>query len=139
MYRINVFYHILGNVTVNLTYILMLASRPRSRRKCPGVRLRTTLIIRYIVSYIWTGFEISITNQINLTVLMFFYRIMWNATVNLTFTPIVARMPRSIRICPGVWLRTLIIRHIVSYIWTEFEISLTNQINFIVLMGFIVC
>ena len=35
----NVFYHIQGNVTVNVNYNSILASRPRSRSKCPGVRL----------------------------------------------------------------------------------------------------
>ena len=49
-----VFYPIHGNVTVSVTYNLILASWPRRRRKCPGVRLRTTSIIRHIVSYIWT-------------------------------------------------------------------------------------
>ena len=43
------------------------------------------------------------------------------------------------RICPGVRLRkTLIFRHIVSLILTEFRIFSTNQINLIVLMSFII-
>ena len=129
------FYDILGMVPVNLAYTPILASRPRRRRICPGVRLRKTLINRHIVSYILTGFEISLTNQINLIVLMFFYHILGNVTVNLTYILILSSRPRSRRICPGVRLRsTLIIRHIVSYIWTEFQISLTNQINLILLV-----
>ena len=127
-------------VTANLTYTLMtsllLDGRPRSRRICPGVRLRSTPIIRHIVSYIWAGFETSLTNQINFIALIFYHNL-GKVNVNLTYTPILASKPRSRRICPGVRLRTtLIIRHIVSYIRIWFEISLTNQINFIVLMCF---
>ena len=41
------------------------------------------------------------------------YRILGQMTVNLTYTPILASWPRSLRICPGVRLQTtLIIRHI---------------------------
>ena len=42
------FCHIQGNVTVSGTYNPNFASRPRSIRICPGVRLQTTCIIRHI-------------------------------------------------------------------------------------------
>ena len=132
------FYHILGKMTVNLTYTLNLASRPKSRRICPGVRLRTTLIIRHIVTYFWKEFEKSLTYQINLIVLMF-YHILCKVTVNLTCNSILHSRPRIRRICPGVRLQTtLMVRHIVTYIWTQFEISLTLQINLIILIFIII-
>ena len=129
----------LGKVTVNLTYTPILASRPKSHRICPGVRLTTTLIIRHIVSYIWTDFEISLTNQINFIVLTFFTIYLERWLLIWPTPPSYPSRPRSLRICPGVRMRTtLIIRHIVSYIWTGFGISLTNQNNLIVLMCFII-
>ena len=46
------FYHIQGNVTVSVTYTLILARRPRSRSLCQGVRMQMTLIVvRYIGTF----------------------------------------------------------------------------------------
>ena len=42
---------IIYNVTVNINYKPILASRPRCRRICPGVRLKVTLLIKHIVTY----------------------------------------------------------------------------------------
>ena len=130
------FYHILGKVTVKLTYNPILASRTRSLRICLLVRLQTILILRHIVTYIWTEFEISLSHQINLTKLMCLSYI--RQTDNLTCHPILASWTRSRRKCPGVRLRTtLIFWHIVTHAWPQFDISLTHQINLIVLMSFI--
>ena len=52
-------------------------------------------------------------------------------------TPILASRPRSRRICLAVGMyRTLIIKHMVTYAWPEFETSLTHEINLIVLILF---
>ena len=62
---------IVYNVTVNLIYKPIIASLPRSRRTCPGVRLWLTLIIRHIAAYAWPQFEKSLTHRISLTGLIF--------------------------------------------------------------------
>ena len=60
------FYNIQGNVTVSVTYNPTLARWPGSRRTGPGEGSYVTLIIKHIVTYACTQFEISLTHQINL-------------------------------------------------------------------------
>ena len=85
---------IVYNVTVNVIYKPILASRPRSRRLCLGVRLYVTLIVRHIEAYAWPQFEITLPNQIRLILLIFFYHIKGNVFVSVTYTPsLLAEMP----------------------------------------------
>ena len=120
-----------------MTYTPILSSRPGNRHIRPGVKSKTTLITRHIVTYIWTEFETSLTHQINLIVLMCF-NIVGKVTVNLTYSPILDCWSRSGPIFPGVMLQTtLIIRRIATYICPGFEISLRHQNNLNVLICFI--
>ena len=96
------FYRIQGNVTVNVTKNPILSSLRKCRRACLGVRRQMTLIIKHIVTYACPQFEISLTNQVNLIVLIYFYRVQGNVTVSVTYSPILESRLTSRRICPGV-------------------------------------
>ena len=63
-----------------------------------------TLIINRIVTCGWPQYEISLTHQIILTVLILFYHIQVNVTVSVTYKPILANRSRRRRICTGVKL-----------------------------------
>ena len=78
------FYHIQGNVAVSLSNNPILASRPRSRRICPGGRLQFTLIVKQIVTYALPQLEISLTHQFSLIVLLCFYHVQGIVTVSVT-------------------------------------------------------
>ena len=112
-----------------------LSQLPESRRTCPGVRLWVTLVIRHILSHAWPQFIISLTHQISLIVLIYFYQIQCNVTVHVTYAPFLASWSRrDRRICPGVKLQVnLLIKHIVTYAWPQLKISLTHQINLIII------
>ena len=131
------FYHIQGNVTVSVTNASISACRPWSRRICLGERLYLTLIFRHIVAYAWPQFEVSLTHEIGLIVLIFFYHIQGNIIVSVTYRTILASRPRIRRIWLGVSLyMTLIVWHIVAYAWPQFEITLVNQIRLILQIFF---
>ena len=70
-----------------------------------------------------------INTSFSLIVLIFFYHIQGYVTVSVTYNPILASMPRFRRFNPSarMWM-TLLIKHIVTYAWPQFEISLTHQI-----------
>ena len=67
-----------------MTYTRILASRARNRRICLGIRLYVTLLARYIVAYASPQFEVSLTHEVGLIVLIFFYHIQGNITVIVT-------------------------------------------------------
>ena len=67
-------------------------------------------------TYARSQFEILLTHQISLFVLILFHHIQGNVTVTVTWNPILASWPRRRRIGPGGRLYvTLIVRHIVAY------------------------
>ena len=95
---------IIYNVTVNVNFNRILASRLRCCRLSPVVGIQRTLIITHIVTYAWPQFEISLTHEISLIVLILFYHMQGNETLRVTNTPILASRPRSRRLCPRVSL-----------------------------------
>ena len=126
-------------VTVNVNFNRILASRPRCCRLCPEVGMERTLIITHTVTYALPQFEISLTHEISLIVLILFYHTQCNENARVTNTPILSSRPRSHRICPGasLWM-TLIFRRIAAYAWPRFGMSLNHQINLILIMCFII-
>ena len=74
-----------------------------------------TLINKRIVTYAWPQFEIALTHQISLVVLILFYHIQANVTVSVSYNLNRASWPKSRRTFQGVRLQvTLIITHIVA-------------------------
>ena len=113
--------------------------RPRCSRLCPGVRMPMTLINKKMVTCDWPQFEISLTQQISLIVLILFYHKQGNVTASVTHTPNLGSRPRSRHICSRVRLKvTLIVRDILANTWRQFWVSISHQVNWIIIMCFII-
>ena len=108
-------------------------------RICLGIWFWVTQMIRINYTYARIQYDLSLTLQINLTILLCFTMFHSNITVKVSYNISSAWTLRSLRICPGVWFwMTQIIKHSLTYACLKFYISVTHQSNLTVLLCFVI-